>query len=118
MVMYGNQIAGAEVQEQQNEWQDYAFPPVGTAKFVLGMSCIAFMTKVWPLQVLLAQYHDMESCAKLGFLCVPCMFFVVATDCGCATANFLCTLSVHAQEELRCCHFAFFHILSKLFFKH
>ena len=34
------------MQEVQNEWQDYAFPPVGTAKFVLGMSVIMFMTKV------------------------------------------------------------------------
>jgi hypothetical protein len=46
MVMYGNQIAGAELQEVQNEWQDYAFPPIGTAKFVLGMSVIMFVTKV------------------------------------------------------------------------
>lgn len=39
-------FAGAEVQEVQNEWQDYAFPPIGTAKFVLGMSVIMFMAKV------------------------------------------------------------------------
>ena len=40
MIIYGNQISGAELQELQNEWEDYAFPPVGTAKFVLGMSVI------------------------------------------------------------------------------
>eukprot|EP00282_Hemiselmis_andersenii_P035104 CAMPEP_0169443148 /NCGR_PEP_ID=MMETSP1042-20121227/9204_1 /TAXON_ID=464988 /ORGANISM="Hemiselmis andersenii, Strain CCMP1180" /LENGTH=181 /DNA_ID=CAMNT_0009554363 /DNA_START=17 /DNA_END=559 /DNA_ORIENTATION=+ len=46
MIMYGNQIAGAETQEVQNEWQDYAFPPIGTAKFVLGMSVISFVVKI------------------------------------------------------------------------
>ncbi len=40
------QISGAELQELQNEWEDYAFPPVGTAKFVLGMSVIQFIIKV------------------------------------------------------------------------
>ena len=40
MIIYGNQISGAELQELQNEWEDYAVPPVGTAKFVLGMSVI------------------------------------------------------------------------------
>ena len=39
-------LAGAELQELQNEWEDYAFPPVGTAKFVLGMSIIQFIVKV------------------------------------------------------------------------
>ena len=42
----GLQISGAELQELQNEWEDYAFPPVGTAKFVLGMSVIQFIIKV------------------------------------------------------------------------
>jgi hypothetical protein len=42
------QISGAELQELQNEWEDYAFPPVGTAKFVLGMSVIQFIIKVRP----------------------------------------------------------------------
>jgi hypothetical protein len=65
MIIYGNQISGrnhrsadavfvpltctrtgAELQELQNEWEDYAFPPVGTAKFVLGMSIIQFIVKV------------------------------------------------------------------------
>jgi hypothetical protein len=39
-------VAGAELQELQNEWEDYAFPPLGTAKFVLGMSIIQFIVKV------------------------------------------------------------------------
>lgn len=39
--------SGAELQELQNEWEDYAFPPVGTAKFVLGMSIIQFIVKVF-----------------------------------------------------------------------
>ena len=34
MIIYGNQISGAELQELQNEWEDYAFPPVGTAKVI------------------------------------------------------------------------------------
>jgi hypothetical protein len=46
MIIYGNQIAGAELQEVQNDWEDYAFPPVGTAKFVLAMSVIQFIIKV------------------------------------------------------------------------
>eukprot|EP00287_Rhodomonas_sp_CCMP768_P005692 CAMPEP_0196734408 /NCGR_PEP_ID=MMETSP1091-20130531/13163_1 /TAXON_ID=302021 /ORGANISM="Rhodomonas sp., Strain CCMP768" /LENGTH=188 /DNA_ID=CAMNT_0042077915 /DNA_START=11 /DNA_END=577 /DNA_ORIENTATION=+ len=46
MVMYGNQISGAELQEIQNEWEDYAFPPVTIAKFVLAMSVIQFFVKV------------------------------------------------------------------------
>jgi len=46
MIMYGKQISGAEAQELQNEWEDYAFPPVGTAKFVLAMSVIQFLVKV------------------------------------------------------------------------
>mmetsp|Transcript_51862 Transcript_51862/g.121794 ORF Transcript_51862/g.121794 Transcript_51862/m.121794 type:complete len:186 (+) Transcript_51862:39-596(+) len=46
MVMYGNQISGAELQELQNEWEDYAFPPVTIAKFVLAMSVIQFFVKV------------------------------------------------------------------------
>mmetsp|Transcript_36793 Transcript_36793/g.87189 ORF Transcript_36793/g.87189 Transcript_36793/m.87189 type:complete len:184 (-) Transcript_36793:47-598(-) len=46
MIVYGNQIAGAELQEVQNDWEDYAFPPVGTAKFVLAMSVIQFIIKI------------------------------------------------------------------------
>ena len=46
------QISGAELQELQNEWEDYAFPPVGTAKFVLGMSVIQFIIKVRPPSML------------------------------------------------------------------
>ena len=47
----GLQISGAEVQELQNEWEDCACPPVGTAKFVLGMSVIQFIVKVGHLSL-------------------------------------------------------------------
>jgi hypothetical protein len=54
------QISGAELQELQNEWEDYAFPPVGTAKFVLGMSVIQFIIKVRPRSMctcLIPEWH-------------------------------------------------------------
>ena len=50
-------FSGAELQELQNEWEDYAFPPVGTAKFVLGMSIIQFIVKV-SIYVCLKPFND------------------------------------------------------------
>mmetsp|Transcript_38757 Transcript_38757/g.122146 ORF Transcript_38757/g.122146 Transcript_38757/m.122146 type:complete len:171 (-) Transcript_38757:76-588(-) len=61
MYIYGNQISGAEMQEAQNEWEDYAFPPVGTAKFVLGMSIIQFMIKIVSIPFTYKLFSSMDS---------------------------------------------------------